>query len=103
MTRTQHPSAWFDPLAFSTRTLRALCATLLIGVAGAVHAQYPEKPIRMVLGVAPGGGTDLMARTYAQPLGEKLGQPIVIANNAGASGNIAVADVVNARRTATRC
>jgi len=96
MTRTQRPSAWFDPPVSPTRTLRALCAMLLIGLAGLAQAQWPDKPIRMVLGVAPGGGTDLMARTYAQPLGEKLGQPIVIANNAGASGNIAVADVVNA-------
>src|SRR6185295_14298923 len=67
MTRTQRPSAWFDPLVSRTRTLRALCALLLIGVAGVAQAQWPEKPIRVVLGVAPGGGTDLMARIYAQP------------------------------------
>lgn len=91
MTRSQRPAG--VPVS---PTRRALCALFVMGFAATAHAQWPEKPIRLVLGVAPGGGTDLMARTYAQPLGERLGQPIVVENNAGASGNLAVAAVVNA-------
>ena len=77
-------------------TTRALVALIAVTLAIGAHAQWPDKPIRLVLGVAPGGGTDLMARTYAPLLGEKLGQPVVVENNAGASGNLAVAAVVNA-------
>ena len=54
---------------------------------------WPQKPIRLLVGFAPGGGTDIVARTLGQRMSELLGQPVVVENRAGASGTIA-ADVV---------
>jgi tripartite-type tricarboxylate transporter receptor subunit TctC len=56
--------------------------------AGAEDA-YPTKPIRMLLGYPPGGGSDLIARLVAKPLSDRLGQSVVVDNKAGAGGNIA--------------
>src|SRR4051812_44711962 len=49
---------------------------------------WPTKPIRVIVGFAPSGGTDVAARTLSQKLGESLGQPIVIDNRPGAGGTI---------------
>jgi len=59
-------------------------------VAGAAFAQYPNKPVTIVVGFEPGGGTDTTARIVQGPLGEQIGQQIVVENRAGAGGNIAV-------------
>jgi tripartite-type tricarboxylate transporter receptor subunit TctC len=57
---------------------------------------YPSKPIRLVLGFAAGGGTDVITRALAQRMGEILGQQIVVDNRAGANGNIAAEAVARA-------
>ena len=59
----------------------------------AAAQSWPTKPIRLLVGFAPGGGTDIVFRAIAPKLGELLGQPIVVENRAGASGTIA-ADLV---------
>ena len=60
---------------------------ILMGAAQAQTA-WPTKPIRIIVGFAPGGSTDVTARIIAQALSERLGQPVLIENRAGAGGNI---------------
>jgi len=54
---------------------------------------YPAKPVRLVIGLAPGGGTDIQARLYAQKLTENLGRPFVVENRTGAGGTVAYGQV----------
>src|SRR5215467_3786365 len=66
-------------------------------VARIARAQaYPSRPVRWIVGFAPGGGNDLVARLMGQWLSERLGQPFVIDNRPGAGTNIATEAVVNA-------
>ena len=74
----------------------ALCALGAVGAAQAQSTHWPTKPIRVVVGFAPGGSTDVMARIVSQSLSESLGQSVVIDNKPGASGNIAASEVIRA-------
>lgn len=70
--------------------LKTLAAAVLAALlAGAAGAQYPNKPIRLIVPFPPGGAAELGARIYAQPLGQALGQPVVIETKPGADGAIA--------------
>lgn len=69
---------------------RVLVSLLLIALAGAAsaQAQYPVKPMRMIIPYPPGGGTDILGRPIAKLLGDKLGQQVLIDNRGGASGMV---------------
>ena len=82
------------------KTLYLLCAgaTLALAAVPAIAADtYPSKPVRMLVGFAPGGSADINARHVGQQLGKELGETIVIENKAGAGGNLAA---VEAKRAA---
>jgi tripartite-type tricarboxylate transporter receptor subunit TctC len=76
----------------------ALIAAIALAAVGNVFAQgsYPTRPVTMVVGFAPGGGTDTVARIIAKNLSESLGQQVLVENKAGAGGNIATEFVAHA-------
>ena len=83
------------------RTLAWLVRLALLLLAALVplgtHAQpYPNKPVRMIVGFPPGGGTDILARIVAQKLSEAWGQQVVVENRPGASATIAANAVAKA-------
>lgn len=83
------------PLARRAVLMAGVAALLALVQPPAARAQaWPDKPIRMIVGYPPGGGTDTVARVLAQQLGKQLKQPVVVENRAGASGTIATQQVI---------
>jgi tripartite-type tricarboxylate transporter receptor subunit TctC len=76
------------------RRLLVLIFTLALSSV-AFAADYPTRPVRLIVGFAPGGPTDILARHMAQYLSSKLGQQFVVENKPGATGNIATEYVLN--------
>jgi tripartite-type tricarboxylate transporter receptor subunit TctC len=66
-----------------------LAAVLALCAGSAVAQNYPTRPIRLIVSYPPGGASDLIARVFAAPLSERLGQPVVVENRPGANGNVA--------------
>ncbi|HEX4408601.1 MAG TPA: tripartite tricarboxylate transporter substrate binding protein [Xanthobacteraceae bacterium] len=62
----------------------------------AEDASFPQRPIRIIVNVTPGGGIDIASRVVADKLSKKFGQPVIVENKPGASGNLAASDVFRA-------
>jgi len=77
--------------------MKTLAWALVLACAQAFAQTYPTKPVKLLVGVPPGGPTDTLARSIAPELGEALGQPIVVENRPGASGVIATDAVAKAQ------
>lgn len=78
------------------RTIVAAMSVFGAASAPAPAQSYPAKPVRLVVGFAPGGSTDVVARLTSKKLGESLGQSVVVDNRAGAASNIAAELVARA-------
>ena len=75
----------------------AACVLAIAPSASAMAADFPQRPVTMVVPWGPGGGSDTIARALQKPLEEKLGQPVVILNKAGGSGTVGTSYVAHAR------
>ncbi len=76
-------------IIISSSSIMAVLAMMAGGGAVAAQSDYPTKSIRFLVGYAPGGGTDIMARVVAAKLTESLGQQVIVDNRPGANANLA--------------
>ena len=86
MAESRKPVAWRQLWLAAVALLGAM---VLLHPGAAAAQNYPSQPVRIIVGFAPGGSNDLIARVVGQKLTERLGQPFVIENKAGAGGSIA--------------
>ncbi|MDH5264905.1 MAG: tripartite tricarboxylate transporter substrate-binding protein, partial [Betaproteobacteria bacterium] len=79
-----------------TRAAAVLVAAILaIGASpGAMAQAYPSKTVKILVGFAPGGAMDIVARTVGQKMAEGLGQTVIIENKPGAASNIAIRQLI---------
>jgi tripartite-type tricarboxylate transporter receptor subunit TctC len=90
---------WEDTMKLPRRQLLHLAAgaAALPAISRTAWAQtYPSRPVRLIIGVAPGSSPDILGRLMAQWLSERLGQPFIVENRPGGGGNIAIEAVVKA-------
>src|SRR5262252_2460995 len=80
------------------RLIAAICIGLVAAACSASAADYPVRPIRLVVGFAAGGPTDIPARFVAEKLGDRLGQRVVVENKPAAAGMIATRDILSQPR-----
>jgi tripartite-type tricarboxylate transporter receptor subunit TctC len=78
------------------RFIRVLAAVVIAAALPAAHAQYPTKPVHVIVAFAPGGPVDTVARLVAQKMGDMLGQPAVVENRPSSSGNLGTQVVAKA-------
>jgi len=87
--------------------LRAVARAAVIAFAltcGApAQAQYPSRPVTIIVPLAAGSGMDVLVRLYADKLSQSLGKPVIVENRPGASLMLAANAVAARRRTGTRC
>ncbi|MEZ5606232.1 MAG: tripartite tricarboxylate transporter substrate binding protein BugD [Burkholderiaceae bacterium] len=84
------------PSSFTPRRIAGACA--LLALAATAHAAgWPDKPVTLVVPYSAGGPTDVVARVLAVPMGQSLGQTVIVENTVGAGGTIAPARVARAK------
>src|SRR6266480_5102731 len=76
--------------------LPLLAATVVLQSSPALAQTYPSRPVRVIVGFAPGGPNDIIARAYGARLAENFGQPFIVENRTGAGGNLAAEAVARA-------
>ena len=81
----------------ASRILVAAAITAGLTIATSAFAEYPEKPVTVIVPYAPGGATDIVARVFAEELRKDLGQSFVVENKPGANGLIALEELVKAQ------
>ena len=100
MTSASHAAAVRTAASRASRLALCAAAPLLAALLPAAHAadaaDYPSRPVRIIVGFAPGGSADLTARSVAQELTKRLGQTFVVENRSGASGMIGAEAVARA-------
>lgn len=79
------------------RLLRTCALGLALAAPALTHAAWPEKPITLIVPWAAGGSTDILARVLSEGLTQSLGQPVIVENRSGASGNIGTTFVARAK------
>ena len=84
--------------SLDVRVCVAAIAIVAASISSAGAQDWPTRPIRLVVGAAAGGGTDISARLIAQPLAEILGQAVVVENRAGAAGTTAAEAVAKSAK-----
>lgn len=94
--QTMHPSIAVHN-GLRRMLLVALAAACSLGANAVAAATWPERPLKLIVAFPPGGSTDMAARVLAEKLGETLGQPVIVENKAGASGNIGADAVARAQ------
>jgi tripartite-type tricarboxylate transporter receptor subunit TctC len=94
LTPKNRETFWEEVMTIKRLASAAMLATMVTGTAA--FAEYPERPINMVIPYGAGGATDISARTIAEPLGEAVGKALVMANVTGAGGATGSVAVQNA-------
>ena len=83
-------------MSLVSRSLSLVAPLLFCIAAGSATAQaYPNKPVKILVGFAPGGAMDIVARTVGQKMSAGLGQPVVVENKPGAASNIAIRQLID--------
>jgi tripartite-type tricarboxylate transporter receptor subunit TctC len=73
----------------SALLLCSMVVAMFVTFAGSASAQYPQRPVRVIVPNPPGGATDTVARLFAPKMSEALGQPVLVDNRSGSNGNLA--------------
>src|SRR5262249_48977634 len=81
------------PILLSAAAAVVLCAAISV----ASGQSFPNRPLRIIVAFPPGGATDVIARTIGAPLGQRLGQNVVVDTRPGSNGNISAELAANAR------